>query len=217
MKTYNFDSRIVVRGKFHPFFTTEQIKNEPMFFNCDLQFCRKHGNLITQSFLEYLPDDWKNCNPVIDSRVHMLMPGWCPAIPGFHHDDVPRSTPTGQPNYDNPEYYSEHLTGIVNGEIAPTLFALGKHTLPQVDGIIYRVWHPMVEEQIRDGILKPFVLESGEYVQFDWQSMHTAQKANSSGWRWFIRLSRKTDRQNHVTNEIRRQVQVYLENPTDGW
>jgi hypothetical protein len=146
------------------------------------------------------------------------MPGWFSAIPGFHHDDVPRTTPSGQPNYVAPEYHSEHLTGLVNAEIAPTLFALGEHRLPMIeDGVIYRAWHPIVEEQLRDGILTPYKMRSGGYVQFDWQSIHTATKAIGSGWRWFIRLSRNTDRQKTITNEIRHQVQVYLEAPMDGW
>lgn len=148
----------------------------------------------------------------------MLMPGWCPAIPGFHHDDVPRDTPTGQPNYDKPAYCSEHLTGVVNADVAPTLFALGCHILPKVkDGVIYKTWHPLVEQQLSSGLLSPFEIQSGQYVQFDWQSMHTAQKAVKNGWRWFVRLSRNTERQKTISNEIRRQVQVYLENPTDGW
>jgi hypothetical protein len=188
-----------------------------MFFNSSLAFAFQHGGALTRAFLANLPSDWMDCNPVIDSRVHMLMPGWFPAIPGFHHDDVPRTTPTGQPNYDSPEYYAEHLTGLVNGEIAPTLFALGKHTLPAVDGVIYRSWHPMVEKQLEEHLLVPYHMRSGEYVQFDWQSMHTATKAVGSGWRWFIRLSRNTLRQRSISNEIRRQVQAYLEAPMDGW
>ena len=47
--------------------------------------------------------------------------------------------------------------------------------------------------------------------------MHTGQRAISNGWRWFIRLSRNTDRQNKISNEFRRQAQVYLEFPTQGW
>lgn len=189
-----------------------------MFFNCDLEFCKKNGGPITHSFLENLPEDWKTCNPVIDTRVHMLMKGWYPAIPGFHHDDVPRTTPSGQPNYDNPEYHSEHLTGLVNADVAPTIFALGTQQFPEVnDGIIYRVWHPLVEHAIETGQMTAVSLKSGEYVQFDWQTFHAAQRAVSSGWRWFIRLSRNTDRQKNITNEIRRQVQVYLEFPADGW
>lgn len=214
---YHFNSSVKVRGSFRSNFTTAELKNEPMFFNADLSFAYDKGGIITRAFIDAVPGDWWNGNPVIDSRVHMLMPGWFPAIPGFHHDDVPRTTPTSQPNYDNPEYHSEHLTGLVNAEIAPTLFALGKHSLPKVDGVIYRAWHPMVEQQLKDGLLTPYSMRSGEMVEFDWQSMHTATRAVASGWRWFIRLSRNTERQKTMTNEIRRQVQTYLEAPMDGW
>ena len=55
------------------------------------------------------------------------------------------------------------------------------------------------------------------YVHVATHDMHTGQRANKSGWRWFIRLSRNTDRQKHMTNELRRQVQVYLEPATEGW
>jgi hypothetical protein len=113
------------------------------------------------------------------------------------------------------------MMGLVNGEVCPTLFALttknGEHELPKVDGIIYKAWHPIVEKQIEDGILTAWEAPSGRYIQFDWQSMHTGQRAVKNGWRWFVRLSRKTARQQTITNEFRRQVQVYLEFPMEGW
>lgn len=214
---YKFNSTIKYRGSFPHEFAQNIIKNEPMFFNCDLNFANKNGGELTKSFIESLPKDWLNSNPVLDSRVHMLMDGWYPCIPGYHHDDIPRYTNNGQPNYDNPEYYSEHLMGLVNGNICPTKFAIGKHTLPKVDGIIYKHWHDEVEIQIKKNILTTHEAESGKYIQFDWQTMHTGQRAISNGWRWFIRLSRNTDRQNKISNEFRRQVQVYLEFPTQGW
>ncbi len=214
---YKFNSQIKERGSFNPGYDQETIKNEPMFFNCDLDFAYKNGKDITRRFINGLPDDWNNCNPVIDSRVHMLMEGWYPCIPGYHHDDIPRSRADGQPNYDRPEYKSEHMMGLVNGEICPTLYAIGKHTLPKTEGVIYKTWHGIVESQIKDGILKTEEARSGKYIEFDWQSMHTGQRAKKDGWRWFIRLSRNTDRQKKMTNEIRRQVQVYLEFPTQGW
>jgi hypothetical protein len=43
------------------------------------------------------------------------------------------------------------------------------------------------------------------------------QQANGNGWRFFIRASWSTDRVKNCTNEIRRQVQVYMENPVEGW
>lgn len=214
---YSFVSKIEERGSFPHNFSQEEIKNELMFFNSDLDFAYAKGDLVTKAFIDNLPKDWKNCNPVLDSRVHMLMPGWLPCIGGFHHDDVPRSTKSGQPNYDNPEYNSEHLMGLVNGEIAPTLFAIGEHKLPRVtDGVISRTWHPIIEKQLQEGILVPYEAKSGIYIEFDSRSAHTGQKANSNGWRWFVRLSRNTIRQSKISNEIRRQVQVYLD-PTAGW
>lgn len=218
MNDYSFNSQIKDIGSFHCDFSQEIIKNEIMFFNCDLHFANQYGGPITKSFIDTLPDDWKRCNPVIDSRVHMLMPGWYPCIPGYHHDDVPRNTSNGQPNYDNPDYYSEHLMGLVNGEVCPTLFAIGNHKLPKIyDDIIYKKWNFIVEQQVKSGELYSEEVYSGKYIEFDWQSVHTGQRAKSSGWRWFIRLSRNTDRQNKITNEIRRQTQVYLEFPKEGW
>lgn len=214
---YHFNSTIQDRGSFKCDYSTDIIKNEPMFFNCNLDFAYDNGGPITRDFIGSLPQDWKDCNPVLDSRVHMLMNNWFPCIPGFHGDDIARNTATGQPNYDNMLYHSEHLMGLINGDICPTLFALGKHDLPKVDGIIYKQWHDIVVKQIEDGVLTTLEAPSGRYIQFDWQSMHTGQKAVKNGWRWFVRLSRNTDRQKSITNEIRRQVQVYLEHPTEGW
>lgn len=218
MKEYIFNSSIVERGSFEHNFPQEIIKNEIMFFNCDLDFAYSKGKSLTRNFIDSLPEDWKNCNPVLDSRVHMLMPGWFPCIPGYHHDDVPRNTSTGQPNYVNPDYHSQHLMGLVNGEIYPTLFAIGQHFLPEIDSdIIYKKWHPIVEAQLQTGILVKKEIDSGIYIEFDWQSMHTGQRAVKGGWRWFVRLSRNTTRQINITNELRNQVQVYLEFPMEGW
>lgn len=214
---HTFNSRVERRGQFNDRFTDEEIKNEPMLFNCDFESARSLGGKITKQFLAALPLDWQ-ADVVVDSRVHMLMAGWYPCIPGFHHDDVPRTPPNNQPRYDAPLYKSEHLMGLVNGHIAPTVFALGTHVLPSVkDDVVYKRWHPIVEEQISMGILKEWEAPSGELIQFDWQTMHTGQKARSNGWRWFIRLSRNTDRIYSITNEVRRQVQVYLEFPMEGW
>lgn len=215
---FTFNSSIQDLGSFNGHFSNEIIKNELMFFNSNLDFSYKNGGDITKSFIDALPDDWKNCNPVLDSRVHMLMKGWYPCIPGYHHDDVPRSPITNQPDYDNPTYYSEHLMGLVNGDICPTVFALGNHQLPKIDNdIIYKRWHSIVEGQIEVDILKKYECPSGKLIQFDWQSMHTGQRAIKDGWRWFVRLSRNTERQNNISNELRRQVQVYLEFPMEGW
>lgn len=197
-----------------------------MFFNSDLEFAFEKGGPITHSFIQALPDGWKE-DVIFDSRVHMLMPGWFPAIPGYHHDDVPRPpipvgqhfATAGQPDYDNPRYLSEHILGLVNAEICPTHFAIGKSEFLEVPAgeIIYRQWHKEVIEKIENGELVEHCAPDRHLVEFDWQTWHTASKALTNGWRWFGRVSRKTERTANASNEIRRQAQVYMEFPMEGW
>lgn len=214
-----FQSDMQYRGSFFHEFPDAVVKNEPMFFNCDLEYAYKHGGDITRTYLDGLPEDWKLDDVVLDSRVHMLMPGWFPCIPGWHHDDVPRTTATKQPNYTNPEYHSEHLMGLVNAQLAPTSLVFGQVevTEPEYDKTVYQVWHPQVQAQVDAGKVMALSAQSGSYIQFDCNTFHTGTKAVGNGWRWFTRLSRNTHRTKFITNEVRHQVQVYMEDPTQGW
>lgn len=223
----NFNSRTALMGHFGQDCKVEQIKNEPMFFNSSFDFAHGKGGPITKSFLKNLPESWKGNDVVFDSRCHMLMPGWYPAIPGWHHDDVPRpEIPTGQhfitagqPDYDNPRYESEHIMGLLNADVCPTAFALGQCTMPAIPAgeLIYRKWNSEVERLLKEGKLKKINARNGELIWFDWQTFHTGEKAVSNGWRWFGRVSRNTDRVKSITNEIRINAQVYLEFPMEGW
>lgn len=222
-----FSSQVVIGGPFATYSSNDEIKNEPMFFNCDKQFAMEKGGRITQSFLAAVTQAWGDVPMVFDSRVHMLMPGWYPAIPGFHHDDVPRPDipvgqhfiTAGQPDYDKPRYFSEHICGLVNAAVCPTEFALGDCEMPAIpEGeLIYRKWHKEVENLLAKGQLARFMAPDRMLVHFDWQTFHTGTKAVSNGWRWFGRVSRNTDRVNKITNEIRVNAQVYLEFPMEGW
>lgn len=222
MNKYSFLSQYHYGARFDTGFTQEQVKNEPMFFNSSIEHAFNAGGPITKAFLatfaigagiELSVDDF-----VFDSRVHMLMPGWFPCIPGYHHDDVPRGE-DGQPDYGpNRAYRSNHCMGMVNGEICPTQFVKGSATLdiPEKD-IIYKHWHPEVEELIASGKMRSEDAESGRLLYFDCDTLHQGQRAVANGWRWFGRLSWNTERSKHVTNEFRNQVQVYLEYPMEGW
>lgn len=206
--------------------SNEAIKNEPMFFNSSRQFAYDNGGDITKSFIDSLPDSWKNQYFVFDSRVHMLMPGWYPSIPGGHHDDVPRAEipigqhfiTAGQPDYDDPRYKSEHILGLVNANVCPTEFALGECIMSAIpDGeLIYRKWHQEVESLLNLDVLKRESAKDRTLYYFDWETFHTGTKAVSNGWRWFGRVSKNTDRINKITNEIRVNSQVYLEFPLEG-
>jgi len=223
----HFNSQCTELKKFAENASNEDIKNEPMFFNCDLDFAYKNGGKITKSFIDKLPLNFKTMRAVFDSRVHMLMPGWYPAIPGWHHDDVPRAViPTGQhfitagqPDYDNPRYKSKHILGLVNADVCPTKFAIGECTMSAIpDGeLIYRQWHNEIETLVSNGNLQLTTAKDRTLYYFDCDTFHTGGKAISNGWRWFGRVSMDTERVDKITNEIRRQVQVYLEFPMEGW
>lgn len=218
MHNFKFNSRIKIGDKL-PYFTEKQTKDEMMLFSSNYSFARASGGPLTHAFLDTIPDEWKTSKDlIIDSRVHMFQTGWYPAIPGYHHDDVPRSRPgDSQPNYHNPEYRSEHIMALVNGDICPTQYALGEAEFPDVDQgeVYYKVWHPLVDAKVNSGELTSFSAPTNTLLHFDDRSWHQATKAVSNGWRWFIRATRNTHRP--IVNEIRKQVQVYLEFPMEGW
>jgi len=213
---YRFNSQIRI-GETLPDFPVKEIKNEPMLFNCDLQHAYLFGESLTHAFLDKLPEGWLNSKDLIlDSRVHMLMKGWFPCIPGFHHDDVPRDRADGQPNYINSSYKAEHAMALI-GDCCPTEFALGNAEFPEIkEGEkYYKIWHPLVVEKIKNGELASVNAPSNKIIYFDYHTWHQGIQSAKDGWRWFIRATRNTGRK--PTNELRRQVQVYLENPMEGW
>lgn len=203
-----------------------EVKNEPMLFNCNFEGASRLGGGLTLDFLSLLPDDWKDGPLVIDSRVHMLMKGWYPCIPGWHHDDVPRTRSDGQPNYGPGQARSEHIIALVNADICPTEFALGEAWFqePPLGSVLYEKWHHDVEMMLDNRILRRVRYEDRQLIRFDDRTWHQGTAAVGNGWRFFIRASRykdhkgnRIDRGNPRTNEVRQQVQVYMNNPFKGW
>ena len=194
----------------------EQIKEEPMFFNCTTKFAAENGGPITKELVSLLGKRFQE-EGILDSRVHMLMPGWYPCIPGWHHDDVPRSTLTGQPNYVDPEYRSLHCLALVNSDVAPTEFMVSnknqsiKVPTPDPSRVTYEHWNEYLTQQPQG---KTIQAEDRLYF-FDCDTFHRGTAAVRNGWRWFGRVSINTDRK--PTNEIRRQAQVYMSAVNAGW
>lgn len=218
MKVYTFESAIETRATMPSDYPLDVVKNEPMLFSCDREFAQAHGGEITRSFFDALPEDWQTPDIIFDSRVHMLMPGWFPCIPGWHLDDVPRSRPDGQPDHDDPEYKAEHILAIV-GEASRTEFALGEICLtePDLGKVVYGEWHERIESMLSgvNSQVRRHLVREGQLVQFDWRSFHRGTAATRNGWRWFGRITRNSKRP--LSNEIRRQVQVYLPAVNVGW
>lgn len=214
-----------------PDFDPLTIEQEPQFFSATPTYALRKGGPITRAFLDLLPAEWltSHYDLVIDSRVHMLMEGWMPCIPGWHLDDIPRTRKDGQPDHLNPIYRAEHILALV-GDCSRTAFLKGHIELMDVpDGelgigglcpetSIYGKWHGDIERQMQG---PPGWAPEVEYaperrlIHFNDQSFHRGTPATHAGWRWFARVTRGSDRK--ALNKIRTQTQVYLPTPNAGW
>lgn len=210
------------------------IKNEVMLFNNGFYNAyygsSEEKRVITRNALEGLDDEWYcEDNLVIDSRVHMLMKNWYPCIPGWHHDDVPRTRSDKQPNYED-ALRSEHAIFLLNAHVAPTEFAIGTADYKEVPlgSTVYEQWTKETSEHVASGLLDKVQAPDAQWVYFDDRTWHQGVGCPVEfGWRFFMRVSRYyrvidgekvyCPRGNPRTNEVRRQVQVYMDNLNQGW
>src|SRR5580700_1237659 len=123
MAKVTIDSKMMLGSRL-PEFPRRVVKNEPMLFNCDFDAAWRLGGPITRYFIDAVLRAGGFGSPaeapryfdapiIVDTRVHMLMPGWYPCIPGWHHDDVPRTRADGQPDYVTPVYKARHAMAMV--------------------------------------------------------------------------------------------------------
>jgi hypothetical protein len=220
----NFESKYTWVDTMQGDFPAATIELEPMFYRASYSFANSHAGSLTREFLRLL---WKNARQlgvdestplVIDSRTHMLMRGMYPCVPGWHHDDIPRDTPDGQPNYDKPSYFSRHLMAVVDADDARTgsfpQFLSGNVDVPwpvPEGEIVYNAWDAHLRAAGRQGV----AVENRQVVSFSCSTFHRGMPAKSTGWRWFIRASWST--RVVPENKIRRNANVYLPLTAPGW
>lgn len=208
--------------------TTAEVRAEPMLFSCDLHHARLLGGVITRDFLARVSEsfpEFRGGGSIIDTRVHMLMPGFYPAIPGWHHDDVPRTGPPNaagvpQPNYAQPSV-ADHVAAFIAGDDdegeSLTEYALGDAPFsdPVAGETVYCQWAPEVDAAIDARLLDRAFAYNRELIQFTDRTWHRASPATGPCWRWFGRISSGTDRS--PKNEVRSQVQAYVASLAVGW
>lgn len=194
----------------------DEVKKEPMLHRSDWKFAYENGGELTRRFLDSIPEEWHQSPILIDSRVHMLMPGMFPCIPGWHHDDVPRSRSDGQPNYDSPEYRSEHVMALY-GDCSLTEFAIGdcEIEIPPVGRKVYKELSPVIEKMCIEGKLERVVAPECAMIYFDWQTWHKGAPTTKHGFRFFIRATRNSGLP--AKNEMRYNANVYMPVLDEGW
>lgn len=198
---------------------TEMVRREPGLFSYDPLALPVGAELakqfVTQA-IAYCGPIWASA--VLDTRVHMLKAGFWPCIPGWHHDDVERTRPDGQPNYRDQTRRARHLLCVVDcGTGSLTEFACGTFRLrePPLGETVYQVWDRTLEKLHKRGAFEPIPVTNGALYAFNDHAFHRGTPATSQGWRWFGRLTLDGDRL--YANEVRTQTQVYLSDPSVGW
>lgn len=198
------------------------IKNEPMLYSADSSFADDHGGELTLRVLDNLftimsiPEI---STAIIDTRVHMLKPGWNPAIPGWHCDGIPRGD-DGQPDFKNtiiPDM-THYLCIIDSGTNSMTQFLshdIGHLEQQEQTDNVWGDHSRQIEHLLSNNILSTTSVNSGKITRFSPYDYHRSMQATGHGWRYFLRASCKTHMRAH--NEIRKQSQVYIEKKDLGW
>lgn len=191
-----------------------EIEQEKMLFSCDLTslFILCPAGSMIWNFAKKVVELSECTDWIIDSRVHMLMNGWYPCIPGWHTDFVPRKAPLNQPDFMHPTNTAEHYLMVV-GNTSLTQFVDEPIELPgaPVGSTYYGFWN----DEIKKLDPKIKTVESGEIIHFTSNDWHRGVVAKKSAWRLFVRATRGVDRE--PENKVRRQTQVYLPAVEGGW
>lgn len=226
----HINSSFKILGKLDNVTPAESLKNTTMLHQCSwgkaFDHTEKDAIQPLQSLFLNLPLSWQEADVLIDTRVHMLMPGWYPCVPGWHHDAVPRTRPDGQPNYAEDQMRAEHVLMILGDDIAGTEFIEGDFELTDPEKLsgVYACWHREVSQQIKESWSVGTVEQAkpGEIILFNDRTFHQGVPATGTGWRYFVRVSRffnpdGTPTKVPAKNEVRHQSQIYTPQPFAGW
>jgi hypothetical protein len=188
----------------------EDLRQYPQVLRGSPGFCWEEHSLLgytVDQATTYLTRQWRYVS--VDSRVHMLMKGMYPCIPGWHCDDFFRPQ-GGQPDLLNAPP-SEHVF-VVLGKCSLTRFVARPLSLPlDYEGTLYGTLHKRIEALAPE----TFQVGPGEFWRFTQKTLHRGEPAAENGWRVFIRVT-GSDHWEPV-NELRTQTQVYLTAPFKGW
>lgn len=204
------------------------LKNTPALWNASLEDALKYGGELTKAAIGAMDLRFDRKYIVVDTKVHMLMPGMCPAIPNWHSDGVPRGVRLRPEDKAEPDIFAQdHMSDsrfhlLVTGEGCLTEFVANKEVELDVPAEPHTELYKMVNNQVRakvaNGELGVVTVPSCTPVQFDWFDIHRGIEATKHEWRYLIRVT-ETDHmppQTDLRQILRTQQQVYV--PTDfGW
>lgn len=194
-----------------------------------LEDAARYGGPITKAALGLLRLKGTRKYVTVDTKVNLLLPGFIPAIPGWHTDGVPRGDALNPGGKGEPRISAQAAGAIpssyyhllVTGHHSQTQFIEQPLSLNVEDSSsLYEKMTRDVENIFARSIDVPRVLTapSCAMVEWDWWSIHRAVPANARGWRYLIRVTESDfiEPRTDPADFIRTQTQVYV--PTAfGW
>lgn len=230
-----FDSVKVGRKIEQP--SQELVKNTLSLWQADLDTAIKYGGDLTREAIAAMDIKGDKKYVLVDTKVHMLMPGQCPAIPGWHTDGVPRFVEsieekysplgTGPPNLQIQKEWEEkgdtprfHL--LVTGEGCLTQFPHEQVTLSNLPNAPTNNFYKVVTKDMRNYSFRFPHKESPSCtaIEWDWWHLHSAKLATKREFRFLIRVTESNYHApqpvNKLNDIIRTQQMVYT--PMEfGW
>ena len=204
------------------------VKNTFGLWNASLDDAAKYGGELTRYAIRKMNLRHDRKNIIVDTKVHMLMPGWSPAIPGWHADGAPRDKVTFNPNgSDKPDTFAQetlrpnryHIlvtgTGCLTQYINRPLY-VPIPSEPSYD--VYSIMSKYVQRKVTEQPEIVSSFDSCRVYEFDWWDIHTGVIATKKEWRYLIRVCESDfyEPQKDLREVIRMQSQIY--SPADfGW
>ncbi len=205
-----------------------ELKNTFSLWNASYEDAIRYGGAITRDALQAMNIRHDRKNIIVDTKIHMLMEGWSPAIPGWHCDGAPRDekkNPQGKNAPDvlaqegDPRYNRYHI--LVTGTGCLTQYINRPLTLPTETTPNYDVYSKMsrtVQQMVKEDSSMVSSFPSCTVVEFDWWDIHTGVIATKKEWRYLIRVCESDyyEPRRDLREVIRMQNQIY--SPQDfGW
>lgn len=208
--------------------SVSEIKNTPQLWNASLDDALKYGGDLTKAAIGAMNLRFDRKHIIVDTKIHMLMPGMYPAIPSWHTDGVPRGSKRRPDSKGAPDILAQeemspsrfHL--LVTGDGCLTEFIrrpVSLHVPDEPSPVLYKMVNDQIEQLIEtDEWTTVSMIPSCTVWEWDWWTLHRGVKANHHEWRYLIRVT-ETDHmepQTDLRQILRTQIQVYVPE-SFGW
>lgn len=214
------------------------VKATPSLWQADLDTAALFGGELTRHALGAMNIRGDKKYVVVDTKVHMLMPGQCPAIPGWHTDGAPRSIGDPPARTFGEVVYSPLGSGPPSLAVQEEWDAAGDvplfHLLVTGEGCLTEFLTEPVElsipensrlyadvsRQVEAGDFARAFAPSCAVVEWDWWNLHQGVYATKREFRFLIRVTESDyhapQPRANLDQIIRAQQMVY--SPTEfGW